>query len=219
MADPVADIAASFGTFADAVEMFRSKLNVPTATWRDLWQGQHARAFTVAGALRTDLLADLREAVDTAISSGESLEQFRARFDAIVERYGWAYNGGRNWRSNVIYTTNLRTSYMRGRWKTLQTFDYLRYQHNTVENPRLDHKAWDDLIIARDDPWWAQHFPPNGWGCRCSVTGVSRQRLRAMRREPDRAPAPVEGDPPPEWAYHVGRDESPLSGSPPPHFG
>lgn len=203
-------VRGAFGPFESQVQYFLRKLNVPTATWRDLWQGQHARAFSIAGAMQEDLLADFREAVEAAIRDGETLEDFRARFDDIVERHGWQYNGSRGWRTRVIYQTNLRTSYMAGRWETLQTFPYLRYQHNTVANPREDHQAWDGLVLPRDDPWWDTHYPPNGWGCRCSVTGVSEARMRALGKSgPDRTPGPSEGDPPPEWAYHVGRAAQP----------
>ena len=35
---------------------------------------------------------------------------------------GWA-NGGRNWRTRVIFETNLRTSYAAGRWQQLQRIE------------------------------------------------------------------------------------------------
>jgi len=206
------EIRGAFRSFPEAVEFFTAKLDLPTARWDDLWQAQHARAFTVAGALRDDLLADLRAAVAAAITQGETLADFRARFDEIVERHGWrGWTGDesparRAWRTAVIYHTNLRTSYQAGRWETLKGFPYLKYQHNTRRNPREHHKAWDGLVIAADDPWWDTHYPPNGWGCRCSVTGVSAARMRVLGKDgPDPAPAPSAGDPPPEWAYHVGK--------------
>lgn len=204
------ELRGTFQSMAEAEAYFRAKLNWPTWKWDDLWQGQHAHAFVVAGATRESLLRDLREAVDAAISQGETLEDFRNRFTEIVKRNGWTgYTGsgtarGIAWRTAVIYHTNLRVAYQAGRWETLQQFPYLKYRHNTVANPREAHKVWDGLIIARDDPWWFTHYPPNGWGCRCSATGVSAARLRAEGKNPSPAPAPSAGDPPPEWAYHVG---------------
>ncbi|WP_162407344.1 PBECR2 nuclease fold domain-containing protein [Pseudoxanthomonas jiangsuensis] len=208
------EIRGNFGSLPEAERYFRGKVNLPTRAWDDLWQGQHARAFVVAGATRDALLTDLREAVDAAISKGETLEDFRKRFREIVARNDWTgwtgegTPGGEAWRTAVIYHTNLRTSYMAGRWETLKRFPYLKYKHNTVRNPREAHKAWDGLVIASDDPWWETHYPPNGWGCRCSVVGVSAARLRADGKTPDAAPPAIEGDPPPEWAYHVGHAAS-----------
>lgn len=41
-------------------------------------------AFTVAGAMKEDLLCDLRQSVDKAISEGMSLASFRHQFKEIV---------------------------------------------------------------------------------------------------------------------------------------
>lgn len=216
------EIRGNFGSFAEAEAYFRQKLNLPTRRWDDLWQGQHARAFVVAGVTRDAVLADLREAVDAAISQGETLEDFKRRFAGIVQKYGWIggaggdSEAGRAWRAAVIYHTNLRTAYQAGRWETLKHFPYLKYKHNTVRFPREQHLAWDGLVLATDDPWWSTHYPPNGWGCRCTVYGVSEARLRAEGRRPDSAPAEVPGDPPPEWRYNVGVA---ASGMPPTEAG
>lgn len=205
--------------FAEAVEYFRAKLNIPTARWDDIWKGQHAKAFTIAGAMRDDLLNDFRTAVDKAISQGTTLEEFRKDFDAIVKKYGWSYNGGRNWRSEVIYKTNIRTAYMAGRWNQLTDPDllklkpYLLYRHGDSRQPRLHHLAWDGLVLEADDPWWKTHYPPNGWGCKCKVFAVGQRDLERLDKTgADKAPA-IETDPVTDapigidkgWDYNVGQ--------------
>ena len=112
------------------------------------------------------------------------------------------------WRTATIYHTNLRTAYQAGRWETLKNFPFLRYKHNTVRNPREQHKAWDGVILPSDHPWWDTHYTPNGWGCRCTVLGVSAAKMKAMGWKVSEPPAPIQGDPPPEWAYHVGHAAS-----------
>lgn len=203
---PEARIA--FRPFDEQLAFFKRKINVPTARWDDLRLGDHAHGFMVAGLAREDVLNDMREAIVAAMH-GETLEDFRKRFDDIVRGRWEGFTGdgtakGRAWRTRIIYRTNMRTSYMAGRWETLRKFPFLRYNHHTLLNPRENHVAWDNLVIAADDPWLAIHYPPNGWGCNCDMTGVSDQRLRAMGRQPDTAPPPIDGDPPPEWSYHVG---------------
>ena len=64
------------------------------------------------------------------------------------------------------------------------------YQHaDWVTNPRHQHLAWDGLVLARDDPWWRTHYPPNGWGCQCKVIGLwPRDLARLGKSQPDQAP-------------------------------
>lgn len=180
--------------FNKAVEAFRDKLNLPTASWTDIYEGLHARAFVVAGAMKDDLLTDLRASVDKVVAQGMSLEDFRKDFDNIVAKHGWGYNGGRNWRSRVIYETNLYQSHNAGRYGQMQavkrTRPYWRYRHNdAVEHPRPEHLAWDGMILPADDPWWNSHYPSNGWGCKCFVETLSERDMRRLGKSgPDTAP-------------------------------
>ena len=112
--------------FDEAIEFFRQKTNLPTKTWKDLWQGMHSRAFVVAGATKDGLLADLREAVDTGISQGTTLHEFRKDFDKIIEKHGWTYKGGKAWRTGVIFNTNLRTAYAAGHHELMTDPDVLK---------------------------------------------------------------------------------------------
>ncbi len=204
-------LQAGFGEFPEATDFFRRKLNIPTQKWNDLWQGQHAHGFMVAGAMKADLLADFREAVDAAITNQETLAQFQKRFDAIVATHGWSYNGSRGWRSRIIFDTNIKTAIASGRWQNIQDPDfkavhpYLRYEHNSQINPREQHVALNGLVFAVDDKFWDTHFPPNGWGCNCSTGSVSARQLKKMGKTgPDQAPEGMDGVDP-AWQYNVGQ--------------
>ena len=115
----VADVRYGSLPFDNAIQSFRNKLNVNTKTCNDIWRTAHARAFMVAGA-KDDLLVDLRGAVDKAISEGTTIAAFRKDFDEVVKKTGWAYNGGRNFRTRIIYDTNLRQFHHAGRWAQIQ---------------------------------------------------------------------------------------------------
>lgn len=176
-------------TFEQQITYFRNKLNIKTESWLDIYSKQHDWAFVVAGANRDDLLEDFRQAIEKVVAQGETLEQFRKNFDDIVKQYGWDYNGGREWRSRVIYETNLMQSYNAGRHQQLQQFPYWRYRHSdAVETPRLEHLAWDGLVLRSDDPWWRTHFPSNGWGCQCYVEGLTEDDVKALGLDVSSAP-------------------------------
>lgn len=108
---------------------------------------------------------------------------------------GWAYNGGRNWRTRVIYETNLRQSYHAGREAQMADPElrkrrpYGLYRHGGSSDPRPEHLAWNGLVLPLDDPWWQTHSPQNGWGCKCkkytlSEADVQRMGLKVAERAP-----------------------------------
>ena len=194
----MAKAAAEYGSlpFKEQIEFFRAKLNLPTAHWTDIYTKEHDWAFVVAGATRDALLCDLRAAVEKAINQGTTLEEFRRDFDSIVDKHGWHgwtgedRKGGKAWRTRTIYETNIATSYAAGRYQQLQHAPLWRYVHaDWVTTPRPQHQAWDGLILPKDDPWWNTHFPPNGWGCKCSVQGIWPDELGDFGKDaPDAAP-------------------------------
>ncbi|OCG27958.1 hypothetical protein A9G45_13380 [Gilliamella sp. HK2] len=179
--------------FKEQIEFFRRKANVPTNSYVDIYNNEHDYAFVVAGANRNALLNDFRAAIDKAISQGTTLDEFRKDFAEIVERHGWSYNGGFNWRTRIIYETNLNSSYQAGRYQQLRDskFPYLEYLHSDyVEHPRELHQSWDHLVLDFNDSWWNTHFPPNGYGCQCRVRGRTAGDLKRMGKNgPDKAPS------------------------------
>lgn len=188
-------------SFPEQVTFFRNKLNLPTTRSGQITRDQNDAAFVVAGATKADLLADLRGAVDNAISNGQSLGEFRSQFNEIVAKRGWTgwtgedSKAGRAWRTRLIYKTNLDTSYAAGRWAQMTDPDvvrlrpYWRYVHNTIENPRQQHQRWNNLVLRHDHPWWQTHYAPNGFGCNCGVETLNERGLRRLGKDgPDTAP-------------------------------
>lgn len=180
--------------FKEAIDFFRRKANLPTKAYTDLWEGMHAPAFVVAGATQATLLADLRQAVDRALSEGTTIADFRKAFDATVARHGWDYNGGRNWRTRVIFDTNLRMAYNAGKWEQAHQAKrqrpYLRYVAIMDSQTRPEHRAWHNTVLPVDHPFWQTHHPPNGWNCRCTVQSLASRDLKTLDlKVSDEAPA------------------------------
>lgn len=178
--------------FSEQIDYFRNKNNVTTERWADMWKEAHNRSFTVAGAMRDDLLSDFRKAVDKAIAEGKSLNWFKSQFNQIVKQYGWEHSGQADWRAQVIYETNLRQSYSAGREQQIEAVKHLRpygiYKHSGSEHPRLDHLSWNNLVIPLDDPWWKTHTPTNGYGCKCKKLTASKRTLERLGLEVTGAP-------------------------------
>ncbi|HDV7199861.1 TPA: phage head morphogenesis protein [Mannheimia haemolytica] len=163
-------------TFKQQAQYFEKKLNLRTNSYLDILGEEHDYFFVVAGANRNEVLSEFRKAVDEAIHNGETLENFRKRFDEVVAKTGWEYNGGRNWRTRIIYDTNVYGAYNRGRLQQhlelAEDMPYWEYQHNDNAHPRPQHVAWDGLVLRYDDPFWKYHYPIKAYGCHCTVQAL-----------------------------------------------
>jgi len=200
--------------FQEQVAFFRQKLGnlVPTERWTDMQKEAHDKGFMVAGAAKADLLSDLAAAVDKAISQGTSLGAFRKDFKSITARHGWDYRGEFNWRTKVIYQTNMATSYAAGRLAQLRDAEFTHWEYihsNAVAHPRKQHLGWNGLVLSADDPFWNAHYPPNGWGCQCRVRG--RNNPDKVGQAPDDEIDPRTGEPvgiDKGWGYMPGNTVS-----------
>ncbi|PTV94029.1 phage Mu protein F like protein [Rhodobacter aestuarii] len=183
--------------FREQIDFLTQKRGMPTQAWTEAMRSDHDRAFVVAGVTDMAMLEEFQQAIIEGAKTYD-IKAFAGEFDRIVEKYGWSYNGGRNWRIRTIFETNIRTSYMAGRLRQMRDPDmvkirpYWQYRHGETRvplNPRPEHEAWHDLVLMWNDPWWDVHFPPNDWACSCGVRTLSRGDLRRMGKSgPDQAP-------------------------------
>lgn len=200
---PGADLAYAIGLPPkEAVAYFESKGYAFSFDWREVWQEAHARAFTVAGVTKLDVLKDIRAAVSEALGKGRTLAQFRQDLEPILRRKGWMGRGqvvdqatgevGKQlapYRLETIYRTNMQTAYMAGRWKQFKANadirPYWRYVAVMDARTRPEHAALNGLVFHHDDPFWSSYWPPNGWRCRCRVSALDSDELQAEDLEPE----------------------------------
>jgi hypothetical protein len=204
--------------FTEAIDFLKQKTATPTKSWRDVWDAAHSKMFMVAGANKQAIVEDFQAAIVKAIETGTTLAEFQKDFDKIVKTNGWSYKGDRGWRTKTIFETNMRTAYAAGRYAqatdpdVLAAFPYWQYNHSGATHPRVQHLAWNGTVLAADDPFWNEAYPPNGFGCGCFVTSVSRGGLKRQGKAgPDRSPNldQVGTDQPlgidPSFAYNPGK--------------
>ncbi len=192
--------------FAEAISFLANKLGrtLPSRTWSDTYGRINSVGFAVAGATRDALLVDMGEAVLRAMQNGSTPKEFQVEFEAIAARYDWAYKGKSAWRAATILNTNLRSAYAAGKWQQAQQTKarrpYLRYSAVMDNRTRRLHREWHDTVLPVDHLWWKTHYPPNGWGCRCTVMSLSerdlaRYKLKVTDPAPDVGLIPQQVDP------------------------
>lgn len=193
----------------EAQAWFRAKGIKPSFSYTDVWKEEHASSFTVAKAMQTDILKDIREAVDQALAEGKTYQQFQKELKPFLEKKGWwgkqrmvdPLDGkeklvqlGSPRRLRVIYETNMRTARTAGQWERIQktkaALPYLLYTLGPSMEHRPEHVGFHGLLLPVDDDFWKTHMPPNGWGCKCRVRQVSKHEARQLQESGIQAAEP-----------------------------
>lgn len=189
---------------AEAMAYLESKGLRITFNWQEMLDEAHARAFTVAKAMRLDVLRDIRSGLLDALREGKTLRQFQDQLTPLLQSKGWwgkqvvvggdgqaqQVQMGSPHRLKTIYQTNLQSAYMAGRAKAQMeagAFPYLMYVAVMDGRTRPSHAALNGRIWRKDDPVWQTIFPPNGFNCRCrtrALTAVQMQREGLTLSEP-----------------------------------
>lgn len=168
-----------------AIAYFKGKGYTFSGDWYDTWQEAHAKAFTVAGVMRTDVLEDVRGIVQKALDEGLSLGEFRKGMYSKLAAKGWGSDGvdldtmelANPWRVKTIYQTNMQTAYMAGRYaEMMDNVDnrpYWEYVAVMDNHTRPAHAALNGKVFKSNDPFWDTHYPPLGYRCRCRVRALS----------------------------------------------
>ncbi|EBF9679804.1 phage head morphogenesis protein, partial [Salmonella enterica subsp. enterica serovar Glostrup] len=146
---------------AEAVAYFESKGYAIGLHWHDVEAAAQAKAFTVAGVLKLDVLADIRRGMQDILNSGGTLRDFERQLTPVLERKGWLGKGlvvdeetgelhGKRLmprRLETIFRTNMQSAYMAGRWRqqmaTVGTHPYLQYVAVMDRRTRPSHAVLD----------------------------------------------------------------------------
>lgn len=179
-----------------AIDFLESKGLKVSVDWTDVWKEAHARAFTVAGITRLDLLKDVHESLVDAQKRGVPFEEFKKGFKDILRKKGWLGNqtvtrkdGSEKVvdvstprRIKTIFNTNMSSAAMAGMYGELKSMSdempYWRYVTVGDGNVRESHARLHGLVLRADDPFWDKYFPPNGFNCRCRVDALTEDEVR-----------------------------------------
>jgi len=191
------NLALAFGLPpAQAVKYFESKGYAITWGWRDMAAAAHARAFTVAGVTKLDVLQDIRAELQRALNEGRTYADFKRDLIPRMQAKGWwgklaqtdmetgemAGKGLTPRRLETIFRANLQTAYMAGR--------YQAHLENAADRPwwmyvaimdgrtRPQHASLNGRVFRYDDPIWQKLYPPNGYNCRCRVRALTDAEIK-----------------------------------------
>lgn len=182
---------------AEAISYLKAKGYTFSWDWEDVWQEAHTKAFTVAKAMRLDVLQDIHTELVKSMENGTTFRDFQKTLQPKLEAKGWwgrqlvgdgaggaeVVQLGSPWRLKTIFDTNMQTSFEAGNYKQNleNTADRPYWMYSAVGDKRTrpTHNALSGLVFRFDDPFWQTHHPPNGFRCRCSVRALDGDGYQA----------------------------------------
>ena len=171
--------------FEEAIAFFKDKLALSKEEFSALGQAARARAFTVSGVVRMDIIMDVHTAIEKAIVDGETLADFKGRLTGIMETRGW--EGLTPWHAETVFRNNIQSAYSTGRYKQMvdqvENFPYWEYDAVNDAATRPEHGTLDGKVFPADHPFWDTWYPPNGHRCRCSVNPVHKYEAEGLKIE------------------------------------
>lgn len=113
--------------------------------------------------------ASFKKQLEDALTKDDKILPWK-EFKALADELHIAYN--RRWLKTEYHHT-VATANMAGQWQDFQEnkdiYPNLKYLAVLDQRVRASHKSWDGLVLPINHSFWKEHFPPNDWGCRCSV--------------------------------------------------
>jgi hypothetical protein len=211
------------GHFTEAVEWFRQRTPIPAPDFEKLTADAKRRAFKVAGVAQLDLVADAWRALEKAIATGSSLQDFKKEARASLEA-AWASSGegpaAPGPRMDVIFRNNVQSAYSAGRYAQQTKPDALARRPFWAFDSIADWRrskicaACQGVVLRADHPWWSTHYPPLHHQCRSSVRAYTEEEARAagITTEPTEVAAQEGwGEPLKEWEPDLSDVPKPLA--------
>lgn len=162
--------------FQEALTYLQQKAVVPYADFKRMREWYRSLAFSVAGYTSLEVLNTFLEALQDAVKEGTTKRDFREQMNSFLEEHG--YDALTPYHADMIFRQNIQTAYNVGHYQQMTDPDvmerrnYWQYQTAGDSHVREEHQIMDGRVYPADDPIWDIWFPPNGFGCRCTV--VSR---------------------------------------------
>jgi len=111
-------------------------------------------------------LKDMTGALKDENGTIRSFKEFRD----VAQKISYQYNT--NW-LETEYNTAINSSTMAARWTDFErhkeTMPLLEYVTAGDSRVREEHQVLDHVKKNMDDAFWDSYYPPNGYGCRCTV--------------------------------------------------
>lgn len=170
--------------FAEALEYLEKKAVIPYETFKEIEEQYRSLAFSVSGYSQMEILNQFLEELQKAVKEGTTVREFRENMNQFLEEQG--YDGLTPYHADMIFRQNMQTAYNVGHYRQMTDPDvmerrkYWQYQTAGDSHVRETHMAMDGRVFPADSKVWNTWYPPNGFGCRCTVVSRTEEQVKRM---------------------------------------
>jgi SPP1 gp7 family putative phage head morphogenesis protein len=202
-------LALASTPYGEAIKFLVARLDLDPEELARLEEMYNAAALKVVKTASNAVERTIQRKLLEAIGSGQHVRAGRA---ALVEAFEANGLTPRNsFTLEAIFRTQTQLAYGAGRWNADQDPDIQEilwgYRYLTMEDDRVrpEHVGFDGVTLPKEDPFWDENWPPNGFACRCTAISIFEPREVFEPRAVDVdgkmvAPSADEG-----FRYNVGK--------------
>lgn len=170
-----------------AANYIRNLTPVTKEVFDGLTSQYRREAITLAGVADQRLIEKIRDALAEIVGKGGTAENFRAAVAQLTSEAGVSELSAFN--LDVAFQIAAQKAYALGRYEQMREPTVMEvlpiWQYWTVGDDRVrpEHRVLHMFAARAEDPVWLKIYPPNGFGCRCSVVPVLKSEAPADASE------------------------------------
>ena len=169
-------ISLARGAYAETVDALRRRLKMSPQALRELSDAYEAEAVRVLSTASASAEKALQTALVEITEEGLTVRQGTAKLRQVFVSKGISPRN--SFSLEAIFRTQTQLGYSAGQYMQEQDPALQEilwgYKYVTVGDTRVrpNHAAIDGVALPKDDPFWEENRPPNGWACRCQAIPI-----------------------------------------------
>ncbi|EJQ1425618.1 phage minor head protein [Campylobacter jejuni] len=197
---------AKIGFFSEptkAVDFLKNKKPELSFDYDELSYSTYKKVFTIAKLMDESLLKDMQDTLVNAIKNGDKFSTWSKIAEEKLKAKGWW--GSKeviNPKTGEVKKTHFNSARLKkifeensrkAKAKTIyenqmkSTKPYFKYCTQKDSLVRDKHRAFDGIVLPKDDPFWDTHYPHvtmHDYGCRCKVINLGESEVKDLKIPP-----------------------------------
>ncbi|MFY4766648.1 phage minor head protein [Campylobacter sp. GB48] len=188
---------------SEAVLFLKNKKPQVSFDYDELSHSSHKKVFTIAKLIDESLLKDIQDSLVNAIKNGDKFSTWSKIAEEKLKAKGWwgskeiidrktgeirktNFNSAR---LKKIFEENSRKAKAKAIYENQMKSikPYLKYCTKQDSHVRDKHRAFDGIVLHKDDPFWDTHYPHvnmHDYGCRCKVINLGESEVKGLKIPP-----------------------------------